>query len=144
MLDEYFTRCSKLKKITNYIESPLVSRKLKPRPKDAVGSGEAVIREIKQIHNTNYDNELRAELLGTDKTESSATLRKRATGISGSSGGGENMGQAMKYYGDVQERIAEDMLSLTRSLKEQTETANRIIKRDTEVTLVKFSLNRKN
>lgn len=99
-----------------------------------MGNREAVIREINQIHNANYNNELRTELLGTDKPESSSTLRKRATGISTSSGG-ENMGQAMKYYGDVQERIAEDMLSLTRSLKEQTETANRIIKRDTEVKI---------
>lgn len=55
-------------------------------------------------------------------------VRKRATAT-----GGDNMGEAVKYYGDLQERIAEDMLSLTKNLREQTETANKIIKKDTEV-----------
>lgn len=42
----------------------------------------------------------------------------------------------MKYYSDYQERITEDMLALTRNLREQTETANKIIKRDTEVIFI--------
>lgn len=131
-MDEYFTRCSKLKKSTNYIESPTLSRKLKPRPKDMIGSGEAVIREINQIHNSNYNKEIRAELMGTD--DSTTALRKRVAASSG--GGTENMGQASKYYENMQERIAEDMLTMTRSLKEQTETANKIIRRDTEVYII--------
>lgn len=97
-----------------------------------IGSGEAVIREINQIHNSNYNKEIRAELMGSD--DSTTTLRKRVA-ASGSSGGTEDMGQASKYYADMQERIAEDMLTMTRSLKEQTETANRIIRRDTEVCI---------
>lgn len=43
------------------------------------------------------------------------------------------MTEAAKYYTTAQEKITEHMLSLTRNLKEQTETANRIIRRDTEV-----------
>lgn len=46
---------------------------------------------------------------------------------------GGNMNEAVKYYNTAQEKITEHMLSLTRNLKEQTETANRIIRRDTEV-----------
>jgi len=46
---------------------------------------------------------------------------------------GDNMNEAAKYYTNAQEKITEHMLSLTRNLKEQTETANRIIRRDTEV-----------
>ena len=45
----------------------------------------------------------------------------------------ESMDQAMKYYTNAQEKITEDMLTMTRSLKEQTETANKIIKRDTDI-----------
>lgn len=120
-MDDYYTRCTKLKKSINYIESPTLSRKLKMKPKD---TGETVIKEIYQIHNSNYTNSMRNELLGNNNQNNG--LRKRT-------GTGEDMGQAMKYYGDMQERLAEDMLLLTRNLKEQTETANKIIKKDTEV-----------
>lgn len=54
------------------------------------------------------------------------------------------MGEAVKYYGDLQERIADDMLSLTRNLKEQTENANRIIKKDTEIVTKSAKLSDKN
>lgn len=47
--------------------------------------------------------------------------------------GGSDMEQAMKYYHHSQEKITENMLLLTQNLKEQTETANRIIKKDTDV-----------
>lgn len=94
-----------------------------------IGSGEAVIREINQIHNSNYNKEVRAELMGTD--DSTTSLRKRVAASSG--GGTEDMGQASKYYADMQERITEDILTLTRNLKEQTETASKIIRKDTEV-----------
>lgn len=46
---------------------------------------------------------------------------------------GDNMNEAVKFHTTAQEKITEHMLSLTRNLKEQTETANRIIRKDTEV-----------
>lgn len=52
-------------------------------------------------------------------------MRKRADNESS-----ENM---EKYYSNIQEKLADEMLSLTRNLKEQTLTANKILKRDTEV-----------
>lgn len=73
-------------------------------------------------------NALRRDLLGISANDSNG-LRKRATG----SGGGDDMNQAMKHHANLQEKITEDMLALTRNLKEQTETANRIIRKDTEV-----------
>lgn len=152
-MDEYYLRCSALKKTTNYVpDSPPRSRKLKAKPRydDASsGNGEAVIREINQIYNASYNNEQRQELLGPPEDANTATLRKRvvasaSTGLNGSSENGQEMGQALKYYGDVQERIAEDMLSLTRSLREQTETANRIIRKDTEVVSTSSHLSDRN
>lgn len=41
--------------------------------------------------------------------------------------------QLLKHHENMQQKITEDMLSLTRTLKEQSETANKIIKMDTEV-----------
>lgn len=153
VMDEYYLRCASLKKSINYVpDSPPRSRKLKAKPRYEVssGNGEAVIREINQIYNASYNNEQRQELLGPPDDANTATLRKRAVGSAGSSShgtvsdGGKEMGQALKYYGDIQERIAEDMLSLTRSLREQTETANRIIRRDTEVVSTSSNLSDRN
>lgn len=150
-IDEYFTRAARVKKSINYVpESPPRSRKLKLRGttnnngQSASSSGETIIREITQIHQATHHTEQRSELLGSGDAADGPTshLRRRAAaaaavaaaeGAGGGGGGGQAMGQAMKYYDDVQERIAEDMLQLTRSLREQTETANRIIRRDTEV-----------
>lgn len=89
-----------------------------------------MVKEINQIQNEHYHSQMRKELLDT-QNDLQAGLRKRGGNSINSS---DNMGQAMKYYGDMQEKIAEDMLSLTRSLKEQTEIANKIIRRDTEVS----------
>lgn len=155
-MDDFYSRCASLKKSINYVpDSPPRSRKLKAKPRydaTASGNGEAVIREINQIYNASYNNEQRHELLGSPDEATTASLRKRAAiGANGSSqvtsttsDGGQEMGQALKYYGDVQERIAEDMLALTRSLREQTETANRIIRRDTEVVSTSSTLSDRN
>lgn len=176
-IDEYFTRCALLKKSINYVpDSPPKSRKLKARTVGlaTIGGGggggansEAVIREINQIHNANYDNEQRTELLGADGSGSGTfggqqLMRRRTAAMASASsststqagasaggaktpnGGGGEMGQAMKYYDDVQERIAADMLLLTRNLREQTETANRIIRRDTEVVSTAAHLSDRN
>lgn len=54
------------------------------------------------------------------------------------------MEQAMKYYSDTQEKIAENMLLMTQNLKEQTETANRIIRKDTDVVKRSAEMSDKN
>lgn len=119
-LSDYKERLLNLKTSANYIDSPPAEKKLKKFPKSKE-TGDGIIREINQIHNSNYYSNIRKELMDDDN------LRKRVTPND------DSMGQAVKYYTDYQEKITEDMLSLTRSLREQTETANRIIKRDTEI-----------
>ncbi|XP_034481736.1 vesicle transport protein USE1 [Drosophila innubila] len=107
-------------------------------------SSEIALQEMRQLQNTAKHNEIRKDLL---QGQDADTLRRRrgaeeattttaTTTVSG--GGGEtatgnSMNEAVKYYNNAQEKITEHMLSLTRNLKEQTETANRIIRRDTEV-----------
>lgn len=97
-----------------------------------VGSnGESIVKEVHQLQNAKYTNSMRRDLLGISAFTND--LRKRTTTTS-SSGGGDEMNQAMKHNMDEQERIAENMLMLTRNLREQTETANLIIRRDTDVS----------
>ncbi|KAJ6639286.1 Vesicle transport protein USE1 [Pseudolycoriella hygida] len=132
-LDEYYNRCEKLKTETNYVEQSNDSRKLQHQSRN-LEAVDSVLKEIDQIRNERYHSQTRKHLLET-QNELQTGLRKR--GISTNSS--DDMGQAIKYYGNMQEKIAEDMLSLTRSLKEQTEIANKIIRKDTE-TVSKSSL----
>lgn len=63
-LDEYRTRCTGLKVLTNFTEpSPREGgggRLLKSKWKDTTGS--AVVQEINQIHKSKYTNALRTDL----------------------------------------------------------------------------------
>lgn len=77
------------------------------------------------MHDSKYTNALRRELLGS--SDDSNGLRRRVNA-------GDDMNKAMKHYTNIQEKLAEDMLMLTRNLKEQTETASKIIRKDTEVS----------
>lgn len=128
MISEYRSRCSELKKACNYVE-PAVNldqkQRLKSKLKASGDTGDDVLREIRQIHDQKYQKELRSELFNGNIN---STIRRRA-----GQKVAENLEQTVKQYSDVQEKIAEDMLLLTRNLKEQTETANKIIKKDTEV-----------
>lgn len=48
---------------------------------------------------------------------------------------GEDLDVLLRHHHAMQEKIAEDMLSLARNLKEQSHLASTIIKRDTEVKI---------
>lgn len=134
-VDEYKSRCKALKEKTNYVEPPkLNSGNL--RKKSSLDAGNQIVREMNQIQDSKYANSLRRDLLGGGN----ANLRQRVNTTANSSVGsgdsnstGGDMSQAMKHHENMQEKIAEDMLALTRNLKEQTEIANRIIRKDTEV-----------
>uniref|UniRef100_A0A0K8TTI2 Vesicle transport protein USE1 n=1 Tax=Tabanus bromius TaxID=304241 RepID=A0A0K8TTI2_TABBR len=119
-ISQYKNRLESLKTTTNFVESPPNQRRLKSKIKERT-TGEDVLKEMNQLQESKYYLDLRKELMNDDNLR----LRKPQNE--------ENMGQAMKYFTDQQEKITEDMLALTRSLKEQTETANKIIKRDTEI-----------
>uniref|UniRef100_U5EV67 Vesicle transport protein USE1 n=1 Tax=Corethrella appendiculata TaxID=1370023 RepID=U5EV67_9DIPT len=122
LIKEYYRRCADLKEKTNYIE-PTESKRLRSRIKQN-DNGDDIIQEIRQIHDSKYTNSLRHDLFEGDLK---STIRRRA-----GQRVAEDLEQTVKFYSDIQEKIAEDMLALTRNLKEQTETANQIIKKDTE------------
>lgn len=126
LISEYRSRCLELKTASNYVEpaANLDQKRLKSKLKASGDTGDDVLREIRQIHDQKYQKELRSELFNGNFN---STIRRRA-----GQKVAENLEQTVKQYSDVQEKIAEDMLLLTRNLKEQTETANKIIKKDTE------------
>lgn len=58
--------------------------------------------------------------------------------------GNDDLDEALEYHQNMQQKIADDMLTLTRNLKEQSQLANKIIKRDTEVAANSSNLTEKN
>jgi unconventional SNARE in the endoplasmic reticulum protein 1 len=57
--------------------------------------------------------------------DESSGLRRR--------GGNESVENMEKYYENIQEKLTEEMISLTRNIKEQAQTAQKIILKDTDV-----------
>ncbi|XP_070494112.1 vesicle transport protein USE1 [Chironomus tepperi] len=114
----YQEKILELKTQTNYVEPPQ-KQKLRSRKDD---NSETILKEIKQLNNAKYNKELRKELFDGDDNSG---LRRR-----GANESAENM---EKYYENIQEKLGEEMIALTRNLKEQTLAASDIIKKDTEV-----------
>lgn len=94
---------------------------LKTKTRATEGS-DGILKEIKQLNNAKYNAELRKELFDGDDN---IGLRKR--------GGNDSAENMEKYYANIQEKLGDEMLALTRNLKEQTITAGKIIKKDTDV-----------
>ncbi|EAA11067.4 AGAP005893-PA [Anopheles gambiae str. PEST] len=125
VLEDYQNRCTELKQASSYVEpTPEEKRRLRTKPKATDPAGDDVMREVRQFHDQKYEKELRSELFNGNFS----TIRRRA-----GQKVAENLEQTVKQYSTEQERLAEDMLKLTRNLKEQTETAGKILKKDTEI-----------
>lgn len=122
----YIERLQYLKTVTNYIDSPPPANRLRSsRLKGGFSeTGDDALKEMHQLQSSKQYGDLRKELLQED------SLRRRKPLEEVDSG---EQSEAVKYIRENQEMITEHMLSLTRNLREQTETANRIIKKDTEM-----------
>lgn len=69
--------------------------------------------------------------------DSDNALRQRniikAANFTSNSTSQEDIDSLLKYHQNMQEKVAENMVMLTKSLKEQSQIASTIIKGDTEV-----------
>lgn len=67
-------------------------------------------------------------------------MRKRniikAPNFTSNSSSQEDIDSIMKYHQNMQEKVAENMVLMTKSLKEQSQIAGKIIRGDTEVIFV--------
>lgn len=111
------------------MEPPKLADKL--RSKLSVDAGNHIVREMNQIQDSKYASSLRRDLLGVSGNDPSNSIRQRVK--SSTTGSGEDMNEAMKHHANMQEQIAEEMLALTKNLKEQSKIANEIIRKDTDV-----------
>ncbi|KAJ4447962.1 hypothetical protein ANN_09972, partial [Periplaneta americana] len=122
-LDEMVTDLQKLPKYTNPAEKIVAAQLLSHGP---ATSSEGITKEIHQTTTSKYTKELRDQLFQNDKG-SEHNLRQRKQKSTG-----EDLDVLLKYHHSMQEKIADDMLLLARSLKEQSQLAGSIIKKDTE------------
>lgn len=63
-------------------------------------------------------------------------MRQRTAGYKAS----EDLDELITHHQKLQDKIAEEMLILTQNLKGQSEIANKIIKKDTEVKMIIFNV----
>ncbi|XP_076645180.1 vesicle transport protein Use1 [Halictus rubicundus] len=83
--------------------------------------------QIHQKTTAKYNRELRAELFHNDKGSLEDGVRQR---LGSTNMQDEDLDALLKYNRNIQEKIAENMLSMTSSMKEHALAANAIIKKD--------------
>lgn len=91
----------------------------------------APLNSSKQLHRitmARYNREMRKELLGEDDDFSSGGLRQR--GLVDDHSTTEDLDAVLQHHRNLQEKLAEEMLSLTRNLKHNSVVASNIIKSD--------------
>jgi len=128
-LSEYGRRIDFIKGVIHTAHLPTLSEKvvaaqlIKPGPTSSGTENHEM--EIKHRHTTKYAEDLRKELLGEPPTDESISKNKPAKG--------EELDELLKYHHNMQEKIAEHMLDLTKSLKDQVSKAGEIVKNDAEM-----------
>lgn len=94
-------------------------------PHGPITTGQAITSQIHQKTLENHNEQIRAQLFGQDEN---SKLRKRNLPPA------ENdLDFLMKAHQEAQEQIAEEMISLTKALKEQSLAAKEVILKDTGV-----------
>ncbi|XP_029177770.1 vesicle transport protein USE1 isoform X2 [Nylanderia fulva] len=113
-------------KLSNPVERVAAAQLLS---KNSTSTNDSINTNITtQIHQktiAKYNRELRAELFHSDKNRDGVRQR-----LSNSNIQDEDLDAILKYNRNIQEKIAENMLSMTSSIKEQALVANAIIKKD--------------
>ncbi|XP_059864083.1 vesicle transport protein USE1 isoform X1 [Lagenorhynchus albirostris] len=84
-----------------------------------------------------YTSEMRSELLGTDSSEEPELDVRKRIGVAGPRPGDEKQSAAeldlvLQRHQNLQEKLAEEMLGLARSLKTHTLAAQSVIKKDNQ------------
>lgn len=146
---DYSRRLAFLKGIVKTLELQSPIQKLEVVQQISHGpatmSIDGALQEIHQKTVAKYGMELRSELFGNEEDD---TLRKRniikSPNFTSVTHTQEDVDSILKFHQNMQEKVAENMVMLTKSLKEQSQIASTIIKRDTEALHKSSSLAERN
>lgn len=139
MLQDYSKKVDFLKEVIQMEKLPSASEKamktqlLAPAKTSGIQHPNSPsVKRSKDLHqqiSSRYANEMRKELLGDDNGFSSSNgVRQRRGGDNNSTS--DDLDAVMQHHHNIQEKLAEEMLSLTRNLKHNTVAASNIIQED--------------
>ncbi|NP_001040358.1 embryonic development factor [Bombyx mori] len=137
ILSEYSKRAAFLKGVVQTATLSTPIEKLEAVQQLSHGAATMSVDATQEIHQktvAKYGVELRSELFGLDDNDDS--LRKRniikTPNFTSNTTSQEDIDSILKYHQNMQEKVAENMVMLTKNLKEQSQMASTIIKADTE------------
>nr|CAD7460962.1 unnamed protein product [Timema tahoe] len=131
-MSEYIRRVTFLKRLVETKKLPTAAEKVVAAQLLSHGptsTSDTITKEIHQKTTSKYTKELRDQLFQNDKVQASEdNLRHRKE-----KGSGEDLDVLLKYHHSMREKIADNMLLMVRNLKEQSQLASTIIKKDVEI-----------
>ncbi|XP_046464935.1 vesicle transport protein USE1 isoform X1 [Neodiprion pinetum] len=115
-------------KLSNPVERVAAVQMLSKTPVSSIDTVRPnIATQIHQKTTAKYTKQLRDELFNNDKGLSDDGLRQR---FSNTNAHDENLDAILKYNRNIQEKIAENMLSMIGNMKEHALTARTVIKND--------------
>ncbi|GIX99452.1 vesicle transport protein USE1 [Caerostris darwini] len=131
-LTKYDRRVEFLRGIVEAEKLPSVSEKAMANQLLAPGSLAIPSKKIHQQTKAQYLREMREELLGKNEDSQTGSDGVRLRNIN-SNVPHDDFDAVMQYHNSMQEKVAQDMMSLVQNLKQNSLLAGHIIKKDTEV-----------
>ncbi|XP_054712765.1 vesicle transport protein USE1-like [Uloborus diversus] len=129
-LTEYARRVEFLRGVVEAEKKPNVTEKAMANQLLSPGSFTTTSNKIHSQTKAHYLREMREELLGS-KDEQPATEGVRLRHLESGSPN-EDFDAVMQYHNSMQEKVAQEMMSLVQHLKQNSLLAGHIIKKDTE------------
>ncbi|XP_011860600.1 PREDICTED: vesicle transport protein USE1-like [Vollenhovia emeryi] len=114
-------------KLSNPVERVVAAQLLSKNSVSTNNSSTNITTQIHQKTVAKYNRELRAELFHSNKDASKDGVRQR---LSSSNIQDDDLDAILKYNRNIQEKIADNMLSMTSTMKEHALAASAIIKKD--------------
>lgn len=109
------------KKLPSSTERFIASEILSPVTKSDEWQDQDMTKQIHLQNKGKYSSEVRKDLLRRTQLKTNESLTNA------------DIGSVIKYHSNIQEKIADEMLILTRNLKQNVNLSGEIIRSDTEV-----------
>ncbi|XP_015118057.1 vesicle transport protein USE1 [Diachasma alloeum] len=134
IMSEYIKRIDFLKGIVDTAKIPgpierVVAAQMLPKTSNLLSetTSPSITTQIHQKTTAKYNRDVRAELFNSDGGMGQDGMRKR---LANQQSQDEDLDAILKYNRNMQEKIAENMLMMTKNMKEHALTASAIIKSD--------------
>ncbi|KFM65291.1 Vesicle transport protein USE1, partial [Stegodyphus mimosarum] len=129
-LAEYSRRVEFLRGVVEAEKLPTITEKALANQLLSHGTFTSASNKIHQQTKAHYLREMREELLGTKDHQNAEGIRLRQINANSTQ---DDLDAVMQYHNSMQEKVAQEMMSLVQNLKQNSLLAGHIIRKDTEV-----------